>query len=71
MKRIKPAPVRVKPKIFDPMVMGRDGASTRNFLSSPLATRRSYSTVCSRLNFSNGIDPVNIRISSGKFSGRQ
>ena len=71
ISRIKPAAIRAKPRIWEPSFSGRDGASTRYLSSWPVLTSRSYSIACSRLNFSSGIEPVNIRMSSGKFSGRQ
>src|ERR1035437_4716557 len=71
MSSNKPLPIKVKPRILDASVIGCDGASTKYFDSSPLATRRLYSMRCSRLNSSSGILPVNMRISSGNLSGGQ
>ena len=43
----RPIVIKVMPSIFDPCVIGRDGASTRYFSSCPLSTRRWYCSACS------------------------
>ena len=68
---MRPKAISVKPRIFEPRVIGCEGASTRNFPSCPVSTRRRYSTSWSRANSSTGIDPVNMMMSSGNLSGRK